>query len=122
MTCVVRNLTPHAVTLCSGRTVVELPPDGLVARRDDMTEPTGSVDVGGLAIPCVRVDHGAISGLPDQMDGVLLIVSRVVAEALPGRSDLCFPTDLVRDADGHVVGCRSLGTFQRVGAVRQDLS
>ena len=51
--------------------------------------------------------------LPDPVPGVLLIVSRMVAEHTAGRDDLVFPDDLVRDESGAVTGCRRLGRTVR---------
>ena len=33
------------------------------------------------------------------------IVSKIVAQAWPAREDFIFPGTVVRDADGHIVGC-----------------
>ncbi|HLU45236.1 MAG TPA: hypothetical protein VKZ67_09500, partial [Natronosporangium sp.] len=45
----------------------------------------------------------------DQQPGVLLIVSRMVAEAAPHRRDLVIPHGLLRDSQGRVVGCAGFG-------------
>jgi hypothetical protein len=49
-----------------------------------------------------------VSGLPEPSRGTLYIVSSVVQAALPNRTDLVSPHDIMRDADGVVVGCRAL--------------
>jgi hypothetical protein len=105
------NLTPHHVHLVGERETVELPPAGpparLVLRRD---EPLGQVAVGPVVVPVVRTSaSGEVIGLPDRRPGVLLLVGRAVAEALPHRDDLVFPHDTVRNDRGAVVGCRALG-------------
>ena len=51
---------------------------------------------------------GEVTDLPEQEDGVYLIVSRLVATACPNRSDLLIPGPLIRDAEGKVVGCKGL--------------
>ena len=51
---------------------------------------------------------GDVTDLPEQEDGVYLIVSRLVATACPNRSDLLIPGPLIRDAEGKVVGCKGL--------------
>lgn len=51
----------------------------------------------------------SVVGLPARQQDVLLIVSRMVAAALPQRRDLVFPYDVMRDSEGHPIGCRALG-------------
>lgn len=95
------NLTPHAVVVVGGPT---LPPSGSVARCSSTSVPAG--EHGGVALS--RVSFGAVEGLPDPEEGVLFVVSALVRAAVPGRSDVASPGDLVRDAAGAVVGCRNL--------------
>lgn len=95
------NLTPHAVVVVGGPT---LPPSGSVARCASASVPAG--EHGGVALS--RVTFGAVEGLPDPEAGVVFVVSALVRAAVPGRSDVASPGDLVRDAAGAVVGCRNL--------------
>ena len=46
-----------------------------------------------------------IIGLPEPKKGTHYIVGKTLAQACPERKDLIFPGTVVRDADGHVVGC-----------------
>lgn len=55
----------------------------------------------------VKVVFGEAVNLPEPKEGVYLIVSAPVKIALPGRTDLVTPNDLVRDRDGKVIGCRT---------------
>jgi hypothetical protein len=50
---------------------------------------------------------GPVQGLPAPQEGVILIVSRIVAEAAKaeGRGDLVVPDGVIRDAGGGVLGC-----------------
>jgi hypothetical protein len=104
------NLTPHVVRLIGEEATVELPPAGPPARvvlRPDRAD--GTVRIGPLVVPLKRTAASpTVTGLPERKPGVLLIVARPVAEALPERDDLFYPHDTVRDANGMVVGCRSL--------------
>lgn len=106
----VLNLTPHVVRLVGDDATVELAPAGPPARvvlRPDRAD--GVVRVGPLLVPLKRTAASeVVTGVPDPRPGVLLIVARPVAEALPHRDDLVYPHDTVRDADGVIVGCRSL--------------
>lgn len=94
------NLTPHPINIIDGPT---LPSSG-VARVSASSETVGSVD----GVPIVRQSFGDVEGLPDQVDGMHIIVSRMVAAACPDRADLLVPADMVRDDQGRIVGCRSL--------------
>lgn len=104
------NLTPHVVRLVGDGAVVELAPAGPPARvvlRPDRTDAV--VRIGPLAVPLKRTAASSqVTGVPQRRPGVLLIVARAVAEALPDRDDLVYPHDTVRDDRGVVVGCRSL--------------
>lgn len=46
-----------------------------------------------------------IVNLPDEAGHDYYIVSKIVAQAWPAREDFIFPGTVVRDADGHIVGC-----------------
>lgn len=98
------NLTPHAVTI-AGVTIV---PDGRIPRLREETRTVGHVEVDGHTLPVTETTLGALEGLPEPADGVVYVVSRLVAEAAPHRHDLYFPGRLVRDSEGRVVGAESL--------------
>jgi hypothetical protein len=85
--------------------VVMLPSAG-VARVATCTEPTGEMLCG---LPVVVEPTGAVTGLPEPSPGTHYVVSRMVADALPERADLVYPTCLARDAEGVIVGCCALG-------------
>lgn len=95
------NLTPHAIVIVNGATFA---PSGQVARCATTSSPAG--EHGGIAL--VRTSYGEVVGLPAPAEGVLYVVSALVRAALPGRSDVASPGDLVRDESGNVVGCRNL--------------
>ena len=103
------NLTPHDVVVYDdgGDVVLTIPASGQIARCAETTTRVGVV--GG--VPVVRKDYGAIVGLPAEVEGGDgYIVSALVsaAGAKLGRRDLYSPSDLVRDDQGRVVGCKSL--------------
>ncbi|MGC5388572.1 hypothetical protein ACPXCJ_29155 [Micromonospora chalcea] len=106
----VLNLTPHVVRLIGDSATVEVAPAGPPARLVLLPDRAdGAVRIGPLLVPLKRTAASSdVVGLPDARPGVLLIVARPVAEAFPERDDLLYPHDTVRDADGAVVGCRSL--------------
>jgi len=101
------NLTPHYVTLYrADGTVDPIPPSGSVARVTQETTRVGTV----AGVPVVTTRRGPVTGLPDfeADDGAGYIVSALVRLALPERIDIFSPADLVRNAAGAVIGCRSL--------------
>lgn len=106
------NLTPHDVTLVTAEgQSITIPPSGAPARLALARHDVGVVPVGDGCIPIgVSVPQGP-PDLPAPQPGRLLIVSRMVAASSPGRGDLVFPDDLVRDAEGIVVGCRRLAVL-----------
>lgn len=114
------NLTPHNVNVIDYGTI---PSSGQVARVSVEKTDSGFIDVtcphcvngcehcsNQLAIP-VKIStskFGKVEGLPDPQPGVLFIVSRLVLQACPERTDLVAPGDLVRDENGNVIGCNGL--------------
>jgi hypothetical protein len=99
------NLTPHSVSLMRDGSVLHISPEPIPARCEEAE--TLSATVAGY--PVYNVTFGTVYGLPEPKEGVLYIVSRMVAEALPDRHDLVFPHQLVRDSAGNIVGCQALG-------------
>ncbi|MBI4021601.1 MAG: hypothetical protein HY369_05140 [Candidatus Aenigmarchaeota archaeon] len=104
-----RNLTPHEVVVqLSDGTTRAFPSEG-VARLDVLPESPFVVD-GIPILPAVR--YGSPVDLPPAAEGTMLIVSLIVAQALPGRNDLLAPaSDLanaIRGPDGMIVAVRAL--------------
>lgn len=111
------NLTPHLITVVIKREAIteehQFVASGRIARVATVREVIETVDSGGYLIPVTRVRFAAVEGLPETVPGVGYIVSSIVAQAVPERTDVFVPDDLIRDTEGRVVGCRSLA---RVGA------
>lgn len=100
----IRNLTPHAVRLLVNGEYVEYPPDGVVPRVATLELPIE----GDFPFEAVKVVYGDVQDLPDPEEDVLLIVSKMCADARPHRRDLWYPSRLVRDDAGRIVGCDTL--------------
>jgi hypothetical protein len=110
---VIKNYTPHDVTVFigTGDTKVVFPIEG-EARVEQKDVPV----VFNADVPVVSTTYGEITGLPEQQlqqDGtpaVYYIVSSLVVQAAKrdGRRDLLFPTDMVRDEKGRLIGCKVL--------------
>lgn len=95
------NLTPHPVNVRRlDGTFIALPKGDKVPRLATTEIVVGKVD--GAKI--VKTDFGATVDLPEATDDTILIVSRLVKDANPERTDLVCPGAAFRDADGKVVG------------------
>ncbi|MGH4014474.1 MAG: hypothetical protein ACRDSL_11245 [Pseudonocardiaceae bacterium] len=115
-----RNLTPHPLTIITDAGSVHLMPEpGIRPRVDEARTVTEPVFVEEMAVPTVRVVGGGAVDLPEPVPGTLFVVSRVIAETCPGRTDLLVPYDLVRDESGRVVACRCLARFAIAGDRRR---
>lgn len=108
------NLTPHAIGLATEDGVVTIPASGTVARVAVSVSPAGEIETDYGRVPLVRLTYGDPVGLPDPQDGVVYIVSKVVADALPDRPDLVYPDtspeSAIRNDAGQIVAVRRLVT------------
>lgn len=93
------NLTPHSVTV-DGKEIVS----SGVARLQERNESAGLI----AGVPVIRQVRGQVEGLPDPKDGVWIIVSRPIFDALPDRNDLLAIGETVRDAQGKILGAKNL--------------
>jgi hypothetical protein len=98
------NLTPHMVNL-PGLTV---PSEGLARVSEIATEVSRLHTAGPAPIPVYSVSYGAVTGLPEPVEGTIYLVSSLIRSALPERGDLGSPYGLVRDAEGRVIGAEGL--------------
>jgi len=105
------NLTPHPLTIerVDG-TVATIPATGVVARLAVTREarPAVKTTVGEFAVTTPKL--GAIEGLPDPQVGKIYVVSALVADAAK-RPDVFSPGELLRDAEGKIIGARGLGAY-----------
>jgi hypothetical protein len=115
------NLTPHPVMFFGDEgPECAVEPSGVVARVSENSQVSGSLTIRNqlnghdVEVEVVNVMTSGVEGLSDSVAGTLYIVSRIVAEACPHRSDLVFPVDLVRREDGSIVGCKRLGRLATV--------
>jgi len=107
------NATPHTLRVFSGdRVIVEVPRAERPARAATTDVVIGHVQTPGGSVPLVASRLGEVYDLPDPEPNTLVVVSQLVAD-LVGRDDLVVPHQLVRDADGAVIGCRSLRQIAR---------
>ena len=101
------NYTPHTALTYrpEGGEAVVLPQLGS-ARCAEEYLPAGKFHDGDLPLTLMR--YGEVTGLPDPQPGTVFVVSQLVVNALPERTDLAFPAGLVRDGEGTIIGFRYL--------------
>lgn len=101
------NCTPHPVTIVNaeGTVLRVIEPNGNPIRLASRTVPAGEFD--GVALS--KTEFGEPVNLPEPEEGTIFIVSQIVKNAIPERSDLAVPAEVLRDDKGQIVGCRSLG-------------
>ena len=104
------NLTPHAVTLVNadGSPLMTIAPSGNLARVSARTVVVGTLKIGDVTVPITKTEMDEVTGLPDQQDGVVLIVSLAVAQRVPDRTDVMIPNESIRDSQGCIAGCKSV--------------
>lgn len=103
------NKTPHPVNIVN--------PDGsfihTLGRCEEAdlirlavnTKPGDSID----GLPTTVTVFGEPTGLPEYEEGTFYVVSQLVKGALPERKDLLVPAEVLRDDQGNIIGCKSLG-------------
>ena len=94
------NLTPHSINIIDK----QIPPSGKVARVSVTSKEAGTF----AGIPLKIPTFGDVVDLPDPEPNTMFIVSALVRSACPKRKDLASPSDMVRDEDGRIIGCRAL--------------
>ena len=101
------NMTPHKVTIVTydGKLIKEIPASGSLIRLKSATIRRPGID----GIPFSETIFADPEGLPDFQDDKMYIVSQLVKSALPDRADLLVPAEVVRDKEGNIIGCQSLG-------------
>lgn len=109
-----KNLTPHEVKIFKlNGTAPDL--DVVIEAGESIARVLCEyvkVDKKVEGVDLYRPVFGEVTGLPEYSEGVYLLVSAMVREALPLRHDLVSPGQLLRDGDGNVIGCLGLvGNF-----------
>lgn len=107
------NTTPHAITILADGDSVTIDSSDVSVRVESETTCDEVTFVGPLLVEIRKrkftnvtySEGGEVKPFPAEQRGVLYIVSRITAEALPGRSDLLMVDGTVRDDDGRIIGC-----------------
>lgn len=97
------NLTPHEIKVVGDEENVHtFAPSGQTTRIHVIRYKFGYAG----DIPLYKSELGQVEGLPEQKEGVYLIVSTLIRTSFPARKDLLSPGELIRDAKGQPTGCR----------------
>ena len=101
------NMTPHPIYVLEkdSSCLKEAFPTMGIIRVNTKVTPCPSIN----GIPTSITEFGKAEGLPEERQRQFFIVSQLVKSACPDRFDLLVPTDVVRNADGNIIGCRTLG-------------
>ena len=101
------NLTPHIINIVVEGGIVDVNPSGTIARCSQSNVAVGNIN----GIPVTKQCFGEIVDLPASQEGVVFIVSRLVAAAAQERDDLVIPGPLVRNEQGQPIGCQGLSVI-----------
>lgn len=101
------NLTPHAINFIGANNapILTVEQSGTLARVSCLTITTSEI----AGIPVTATFYSEVQGLPEPQDGVVYVVSSLVAQRCPDRQDVFIPNESVRDENDRIIGCRSLG-------------
>lgn len=100
------NLTPHTVNLLVAGQPLTIERKGRIPRVEEVIEFQEQTNEGAYIY---NISYGGVIDAPPIVPNTIYVVSRMIAEQLQGRNDLCFPFMLERDPSGAVVVARSLG-------------
>ena len=105
------NLTPHPITIDDGTQKVIFEPMEVKELPRVHMKTTRQDEVDG--IPIRKIKPSAIMHLPEYEDGTLYIVSAMVAQAAPHRSDLICPDTkhANRDEKGFIVSVKGFVSY-----------
>mgnify|MGYP007030236934 CR=1 FL=1 len=105
------NRTPHALSIYDmdkENVIATIPSSGMVR----VSESVHVISDGEGEVPMIEVvrDPSKIEGLPEEVQGRVVIVSDITYQAAKplGRKDLVKAGPAVRNADGRIIGCQGL--------------
>jgi len=104
------NLTPHKITIVGENKKIlrEIEPQKNALRLNETIKPNGEIDW----ISVVEIQYTVNSWLMDAYapleENTIYIVSIVMCLWMRHRNDFYIPSELVRDNEGHIIGCKSI--------------
>jgi hypothetical protein len=106
------NLTPHDVRLVlPNEKIIIWQKSSQPLRLKEVQKTVFNIDViDDTSISCINVKYKDFlhTNMPHKVKNQFYIVSLVVAQAFPDRSDFLIVNDTIRDEDGRIIGCESL--------------
>ena len=103
------NLTPHKIDVLCSYGTISIVPSGKIARVATSDKLVHHVYMmyNGTEVPVSvnQTTFGQVVDLPEPTADTFYIVSRIVKNAVPDRTDVLVPGNLVRDAAGVIIGC-----------------
>mgnify|MGYP003649494106 CR=1 FL=1 len=109
-----KNLTIHDINIQIAGTdeLFCIKPSSIVARCKTEYTTVEQVTCGGDTFNIRERYFNEPTDLPEPQDGVLYIVSRIVAEACADvRTDLLMVDETMRDSDGRIIGCKAFARW-----------
>lgn len=105
------NLTPHTIHLINNENevVASFEPSGIIARAAQTKTKVDDINLGDINVDVFASTFGEVENLPPMEDGTIYIVSTLTAQACKDRPDVYVTDNPVRDDQGRIIGCRSLG-------------
>lgn len=109
------NLTAHTANLhLSDGSVMDIESSGIARVIFDQDDEITTLVLGDGSISIMATATSPeVTGLPDPQDDVLYLVSRMVYDACPDRSDLVIPHMGIKGPTGQPIGCRALAQPRR---------
>ena len=106
------NMTPHSVNLyptdLDASQMRTFEPSGDIIRLDEVQEVVGSLN--GAEV--LNITFSAGGNLPPEIFGTYYIVSAIVANAYPHRTDFLMVARTFRGEDNQIKGCTAWATVQ----------
>ena len=102
------NCTPHEINIIREDGNINIKPQEKPARVSTKRVVTGNIN--GITVN--NVCFGEVENLPEEKEDTIIIVSRIVAEAVKRyRDDVVVVDETVRDEKGRVIGCKSFAVI-----------
>jgi len=99
------NLTPHSLNIKKIDGSIEtIQPTGIIARVSSKVETVGEIN--GISI--TKQTFGDVIDLPEPTEDTVFVVSRMVKDRVPDRTDVLVPGTPVRDDKGNIIGANGL--------------
>ena len=108
------NMTPHPVNLLTteGEEIATFPSEGTIRLNKD-SQRIGGFNVNGHEVDLLHSEFSS-GDAPSPGDGVIFIVSALVANAYPERTDFVMVENTVRDDNGRIIGCTAFASVTNI--------